>query len=262
MDSKNTYAERTYTEITDIRDKQKLDRLLGVIPDEVKTIVDIGCGNGLITNELHKSFDVLGADINASKLRFVKAPHIQASCDAIPRPDKSFDLVFSSEMIEHLPDDLFDRTLREFERLSKHYILITVPNREPLHKLQVRCNQCGRVYHKNGHLQNFSKESIAGLFPGWKVAALQEFGKPVRGYKKYLARLKHQLTPPQAWIPSHWIKSQGVPYHFCIHCGARNELKGAFNPIAFAIDSVNTLISAKHPSHLLILLRKNDNAWE
>ena len=256
MEQTNTYANREYNEITDIRDQRKVERIRKVIPKDVSSIIDIGCGNGLITNELEKDYDILGVDINASKLHFVRAPKIQASCDEIPKPDQSFDLVFSSEMIEHLPDDLYARTLKEFERLSRKYILLTVPNREPLHKLQVRCTHCGKMYHKNGHLQHFSLESIHELFPAWEVIYLEEFGKPSRDYKKTLARLKHQLTPPAAWIPSHWVKSQGVPYHFCIYCGGRNETKPRFNLLAFLLDSLNTLVSSKHPGHLMICLKR------
>ncbi len=256
MEEPNVYANRTYTEITDIRDQRKVDRIRAVIPDDVRSIIDIGCGNGLITNELARDFDVLGADINASKLEFVNAPHIQASCDQIPRPDHSFDLVFSSEMIEHLPDKLFLRTLEEFERLSRKYILITVPNNEPLHKLQVQCEKCHKRYHKNGHLQSFTKGSIKKLFPSWKIVKLEEFGKPVRGYKKWLADLKHTFTPPESWIPSHWVKTQGVPYHFCLHCGAKNHIRSRYHVLSFILDSFNTLISPKFPSHLLICLER------
>lgn len=250
------YAERKYEEITDIRDQKKLRRILEVIPDQVKTVIDIGCGNGLMTNELGKTYDILGVDINESKLQYVTVPHLKASCDAIPKPDQSFDLVFSSEMIEHLPDLLFLNTLKEFDRLSKKYILITVPNREPLHKLLVKCNNCGKTYHKNGHLQRFSKESIISLFPDWQILTLEEFGKPVRSYKKFLADLKHELAPSKSWIPAHWIKTQGVPYHFCIHCGYKNELKPHFHPVSFATDSINSLLSSRHPSHLMILLQR------
>jgi SAM-dependent methyltransferase len=250
------YAKRKYEEITDIRDQKKLHRILEIIPEDVKTIIDIGCGNGLMTNELGKTYDILGVDINKSKLQYVTVPHLQASCDAIPKPAQSFDLVFSSEMIEHLPDELFLNTLKEFERLSRKYILITVPNREPLYKLTVKCNQCDKTYHKNGHLQRFNKESIISLFPDWQILALEEFGKPVRSYKKFLADIKHQLAPAKSWIPAHWIKTQGVPYHFCIHCGHKNELKPHFHPVSFAADSINTLLSSRHPSHLMILLQR------
>ena len=241
----NPYAERQYSEITDIRDQKKLDLLAEVIPDEVKTIADIGCGNGLITNILHKNYEVLGVDINASKLQYVEAPVLQSSCDAIDRPDRSFDLVFSSEMLEHLPEDLYLRTLQEFERLADKYILITVPYRESLEKLVVKCNSCGRTYHKNGHLRSFNERTLAGVFKHFDLKEVKTFGNGIRSYPDWLAALKHSYVPPSGWIPGYWVKTMGVPYHFCIHCGAKNPLSPKFSPLGFLLDGFNRIFSPK-----------------
>ncbi|MEJ2005069.1 MAG: class I SAM-dependent methyltransferase, partial [Cyclobacteriaceae bacterium] len=227
-----SYASREYTEITDIRDPEKIRILLDLIPDDVHSIIDIGCGNGLITNKLNEKYNVLGCDVNSSKLRYVKGPKLQASCDDIPREDRSFDMVFSSEMLEHLPERLYRDTLKEFSRLAESYVLITVPYNEDLHKLEVKCGSCGQIYHKNGHLRSFDETSFNDKFSGFKTVYTSLYGKPVRKYIRWLADLKHSLTPPNAWIPKHWVITMGVNYHFCIHCGHRNELKPVFNPFA------------------------------
>jgi ubiquinone/menaquinone biosynthesis C-methylase UbiE len=251
-----SYAAREYTEITDIRDPKKIQTLLSLIPSDVRNIIDIGCGNGLITNQLNEKYEVLGADVNASKLEFVTGPKLQASCDAIPRKDMEFDMVFSSEMLEHLPDDLYARTLQEFARLAKKYILITVPFNEDLHKLLVKCDHCGKVYQKNGHLRSFSKHDLDQSIPGFRTLDTQLYGNSVRKYRKWLADLKHKLTPADSWIPKHWVKTMGVGYHFCIHCGHRNVLRSRFNLLSFMIDSLNTLISGRQRSHLIILMER------
>ncbi|MTI22749.1 class I SAM-dependent methyltransferase [Fulvivirga sp. RKSG066] len=250
------YENRSYESVTDIRNKNKVDKLFKLIPEDVNTVIDIGCGNGLITNELGKHYDVLGVDINESKLKFVETNKLKSSCDSIPKPDKSFDMVFSSEMIEHLDDDLFNRTMNEFDRLSKKYILITIPNKEPLHKLVVKCKNCHKLYHKNGHLRSFDTNSVKSLHPNWEVITTEEFGGNVRNYHKSLASLKHKLTPADSWIPNYWIKNQGVNYHFCIHCIHKNELKYRFHPISFALDTLNIMTTGKSKSHLLALFKK------
>lgn len=250
------YKNREYDQITDIQDQKKIERLLSIIPDDVKNIIDIGCGNGLITNELNRYFKVLGVDINASKLKYVEGPSLQSSCDEIDRPDQSFDLVFSSEMIEHLEDDLLHAALKEMDRLSKKYILITVPNKEPLHKLQVKCEACGAIYHKNGHLHSFTLEKLDSLHPNWKVLEKIEYGRKMRNYKKSLATIKHKVAPPSAWIPKQWVKSQGVNQSFCTKCGHKNILAPKFHPLAFGIDALNTVTSPKFLSHLMVLFEK------
>jgi SAM-dependent methyltransferase len=253
----NPYAERTYSEITDIRDQKKLDLLDKVIPNDVKTIIDIGCGNGLITNVLNKKYQVLGVDINASKLEYVEAPTLQSSCDKIDRADGDFDMVFSSEMLEHLPEDLYKRTLVEFERLAKNYILITVPYRESLEKLVVKCNSCGKNYHKNGHLRSFNEKTLAGAFSNFRIKELTTFGNGIRSYPDWLAEAKHNYVPPSGWIPGYWVKTMGVPYHFCIYCGAKNPLSPKFSPLGFLLDGFNSIFSPKYKSHLMVLFQRS-----
>jgi len=250
------YKNRSYSKVTDIKNRSKVEKVIDLIPDDVKSIIDIGCGNGLITNEIGKYYNVLGVDINESKLKFVQTDKLQSSCDNIERPDESFDLVFSSEMLEHLVDDLFKNTLNEFDRLSSKYIMISVPNNEPLHKLMVKCEKCGKAYNKNGHLRTFSENSIQNLHENWKVVHTETFGRRVRKYRKSLASMKHQMTPPSAWIPNYWIKNQGVNYHFCTNCGYKNNLDYKFHPLAFAIDSLNLVTTGKDKSHLLALFEK------
>ena len=40
----------------------KVQKILGMIPPDVRTIIDIGCGDGTITNRLAEKFDVTGVD--------------------------------------------------------------------------------------------------------------------------------------------------------------------------------------------------------
>ena len=38
--------------ITDI-DKKRIESLAGIIPEDVKSVLDVGCGNGIFINYLH-----------------------------------------------------------------------------------------------------------------------------------------------------------------------------------------------------------------
>ena len=137
---------------------QKTEFLKKVIPPDVKSVIDIGCGNGLITRELKNIFPVVvGCDISAEALSFIEGETICSSCDSIPVSDQSFDLVFSSEMIEHLDDTVLKGAISEMSRISRKYILITVPNSEVMAGAEVKCNICGCVFHQSGHLQRFTE---------------------------------------------------------------------------------------------------------
>lgn len=53
--------------------KDKINVLLSFIPDDVKSIVDVGCGNGLITNALKQQFEIFGIDRSITALKFLKS---------------------------------------------------------------------------------------------------------------------------------------------------------------------------------------------
>ncbi|MBL6448334.1 class I SAM-dependent methyltransferase [Fulvivirga sp. 29W222] len=252
----SNYAQRTYEEIIDIKDDKKVKVIKQLIPKDVKTIVDIGCGNGLITNQLAATYDILGVDINPTKLKHVKTKTLESSCNKIELPDKSFDLVFSSELLEHLPEQLLRETLSEFERLSKKYILITVPNKESLIKLMVKCDSCKKLYHKNGHLHSFDFKTLDVMFTDFRILEKMEFGPLIRAYNNILGKTKHALTPASSWIPKFWSKKQGISYTYCLHCGKKNETKHRFHPIAFGLDMINLALSKKNKSQLIALFER------
>lgn len=250
------YSQKKYTTVIDIKDQKKVDLLLKTIPNDVKDVIDIGCGNGLITNELANKFDILGVDINPNKLKFVKTKTLQSSCNKINRPNVSYDLVFSSELLEHLNEELYVETLNEFIRLSKKYILITVPNNESLEKLMVKCTKCNKVYNKNGHLRSFNMQNMDGLFTSFRLVKVLEFGNKIRSYNSFLNKIKHRFTPSSSWIPKYWSKTQGVNYNYCIYCGEKNQVVNKFSLIGRSIDLLNILFSKKSDSGLMALFER------
>ena len=254
----SVYLSKDYKTVIDTLDEEKMDLILSSIPNDTKTIIDIGCGNGMITNRLGKHFEVTGVDINPHKIKYVETKKILSSSHQIDLPDQSFDMAFSSELLEHLDPNLFDATLREMERLATKYLLITVPFKESLWKLVVKCEKCKKRYHKNGHLQNFDENKVRSLFLDFEMLQSQIFGRKVRVYNKFLATLKHQLAPPSSWIPRHWLSGRNINFHYCIHCSHKNFIQAKFHPVSFFCDSINTFVSVKQPFQLMALYRKRD----
>lgn len=113
-----------------VRLRSKIEKIFEFMPEDVKTIMDIGCGDGTITNELAKKYDVTGVDRSKTALSFVKTKKILSSSEKIDVPDKSFDMVFTSELLEHLENEVFYVTIKEIKRISKKYIFLTVLNNE------------------------------------------------------------------------------------------------------------------------------------
>jgi SAM-dependent methyltransferase len=75
-----------------------------------KRVLDAGCGAGYGSAELAQAADsVVGVDRAPEAIEFARAsyglPNLrfeQASCEALPHPDGSFDLVVAFEVVEHL----------------------------------------------------------------------------------------------------------------------------------------------------------------
>jgi 2-polyprenyl-3-methyl-5-hydroxy-6-metoxy-1,4-benzoquinol methylase len=141
-----------------------------LIPGDVRTILDLGCGDGIVTNEfIEKGVDVFGTDFSIAALGFMKGKRLVSSVNNIPFPDQYFDLVLCTEVIEHLPDEVYERTLSEIERVAKHYVVISTPNDEYLPSLSIRCENCKNVFHRNLHVQSFNRDVHSSLFKIFKL---------------------------------------------------------------------------------------------
>jgi len=127
-----------------------------MIPHDVEPILDVGCGEGAITNRLARTREVVGVDTSSTALSHLETTAIEASATRLPLADDSFDLVLSSEMLEHMPRKEYVAALAEMRRVTRRYLLISVPYREDLAFRNVRCPGCnwrGRVW---GHRQSLT----------------------------------------------------------------------------------------------------------
>jgi SAM-dependent methyltransferase len=166
-------------------EKDRVNRTIRLIPTDTNSILDLGCGDGVITNPLARIFpEVTGVDLSSEALKHVETKTILAGADKIPLPDCSQDLVLLSEVIEHLPSGIYEGCLAETERIARKYILVTVPYREYLRERFVLCPACGCTYHRYRHVRSFDLKDLAGLFPQFTVVKTEFLGgKTVRPYR-------------------------------------------------------------------------------
>lgn len=256
MDNAKVYELLDWEKLDLSKLKSKIDHLLNIIPSDVNSIIDIGCGNGTITNVLAEKYDTTGVDRSQNALKFVRGKKIEASCDSVPKENNSYDLVFSSELLEHLPEGVFQKTIEEFKRLSKKYILITVPNGENPNKLMIKCPDCGYIFNRPNHLRSFNLEDFKRLFPGYSIEHHSTIGKKVRYYIPFIQRLKRDITPSSSWIPYYWITKESRDT-FCPKCEHSFHYGYKFHPVATSLDILNVILSPKKPYWLVVLLKKD-----
>ena len=104
-----------------------------VVRDDMK-ILDIGCGidGRSFSDFAPESWEIIGIDIKEPA--FIKHSHknfryTQQSAESLPFADKSFDLVISIGMLEHvLPEHLYQSICTEIIRVGRQWIVV-VPYR-------------------------------------------------------------------------------------------------------------------------------------
>jgi SAM-dependent methyltransferase len=98
-----------------------------------KSIMDIGCGEGLVDYFLLKALPglkIVGGDQDEQALAVARvlnpgAQYQEMDGRATGLADASFDLVMANEVLEHLAD--YPKVIQEAARVSKKYFLVSVP---------------------------------------------------------------------------------------------------------------------------------------
>lgn len=141
------------------------------------TILDAGCGEGFTMDKLSKSrvgkkiegVEYSKGAIKLGKKNFPNLIFKKGSIYKLPYKDNSFDLVICTEVLEHLEEPV--RVLKEILRVSKKYLIISVPN-EPFFMLSnfLRGKNLSRLGNDLGHINHWnilsfrrflSKENVA-----------------------------------------------------------------------------------------------------
>lgn len=95
----------------------------------------------------------------------------------IPFENNFFDVVVMSEVLEHLSDDILEKTLPEIRRVLKDSGLFigTVPARENLNESIAVCPECACRFHRWGHVQSFDNNRLRNLLNNFfKIVNVEE----------------------------------------------------------------------------------------
>jgi len=157
-----------YVKPHDAHEKERVDQIMGMIPADVNTVLDIGTGAGHIYRRLKERCGLrpFGMDISLELVGRLQENTISvADIKNIPFKDRSFDLVLTADVIEHISPDDFNKSISEIIRVSKKYILINSPYKDAVDWPVARCGKCGREFNIYGHMRSVDKELINRSFP-------------------------------------------------------------------------------------------------
>lgn len=148
--------------------KIRLDAILRNIPNKKCKILDVGCRYGIMLEYLGRhGHDCYGIDPDPDALRLAKEKNLNVKegyAERIPYPDKSFDVVIFSEVIEHLRNPML--AICEISRVLKKggLIIITTPNLTSCWLLIERFwDWYAKVDYHNEHLFYFSPSTLSLL---------------------------------------------------------------------------------------------------
>lgn len=220
----------------DKREKERVTKTLSIIPNGVNSVIDIGCGDGRVTNKLTRLETVVGLDFSKTALRFVKVGKMMASSTALPLCNESFDLCIMAEVLEHLGDGEYQKALHDVGRIARRYVIVTVPYEQNLNGLLCKCANCGHTYSgtimAGEHVRSFSLEKLASLFTEFCLKRIIYIGKT---HSNPLLKMKQHLG-------YYYVNDAACP----ICCSSRqfSRKKGVFYKMMSAI---SWIIGKKKP---------------
>lgn len=229
--------------------KRRAEETIAVIPPDTHTILDVGCGGGIFINSLLSTYPdrfdrITALDCSEDALTHVKTEKFKGNVAKLPFEDESFDLVTCMEVLEHLDQEDYEKGVSELQRVSRKYIILTVPNNQDLVALLVMCPKCYCCFNPSFHVRSFDKNTLRKLFNKFRLTECKEIGhtRVVTSYGHLLRslwlcyKLFYKNTPP----PNIAI---------CPQCGYQNL--GGFERIK---DNGNVASSSKMLALLKVLV--------
>ena len=154
------------------------ERDLDELFDQVgpRSILDVGCGEGVLTSEWAMRLDggrIVGIDLDDPKLKAEwearRRPNLEYRAEeatSLSFDDGEFDMAAAIEVLEHVPDP--EATLAEMARVARRHLLVSVP-REPMWRM---LNMARGAYLRDlgntpGHLNHWSKVGFHSLLSGY-----------------------------------------------------------------------------------------------
>jgi ubiquinone/menaquinone biosynthesis C-methylase UbiE len=133
-------------------------------------VLDAGCGSGYGSAELSNAARVTAADISVDAIRHAREnfrrpgiTFLQASCEALPFADGTFDLITAFEVIEHLTH--WEQLLTEAKRVLKPtgILLVSTPNKS--YYAESRAAAGPNPFHTHEFEYREFEAALYGVFP-------------------------------------------------------------------------------------------------
>jgi ubiquinone/menaquinone biosynthesis C-methylase UbiE len=161
-------------------------------------ILDVGCGEGFILNQLNK--DSVGIDISQIALKNVKKRYgnkilISGNVENIPIIGGIFDKIICSEVLEHAqhPKKIINEIVRV--TVKSGLVVLSIPNEKMINRLKFFVKKIG--------LDNFLLKDVAETNFKWHLHVFE-----INEFKKMISKkleIKEIISIPFRFIPIRYV---------------------------------------------------------
>lgn len=182
--------------------KGKRNELEKFIPSNVKTVLEVGCGEGGFRASFDNNVEYWGVEPNKEVSRIAESQLYKvfnATYEEVEQdiPDSYFDLIVCNDVIEHMVDhDYFFKNIKD-KMKEDGKLLISIPNVRFINNLYNLIFKRDWHYEDQGildktHLRFFTKKSLINtlLGSGYEIDHLEGINKlNPKGLKKFIKYL-------------------------------------------------------------------------
>jgi ubiquinone/menaquinone biosynthesis C-methylase UbiE len=152
-------------------ERQRFLTLVGMVPPQTRSLLDVGTGNGAFLYFLEQTrpdISIVGLDSSRQAIadKLCKADIVHGSLDDLPFADGAFDVVSTLEVLEHVPSHLIPKATDELMRVARSAVLLGLPYRE--RRTRIKCPECNCGFDPYYHMRSYDDAAAAKLFRGLK----------------------------------------------------------------------------------------------
>jgi len=142
--------------------------------DHRPKLLDIACGTGTLLGKAYKAgYHCFGIDLSEERIKevshkFKDIKFLVGNSTTLPYSSEIFDIIVSTQLIEHLLNEDVDNFFKETNRclVKGGYLFITTRYNENLLLNYAVCPDCHAMFHIYQHLQKWDKAKITQILVG------------------------------------------------------------------------------------------------
>ena len=237
------------------REQERIQNILGLIPNDTSSILDIGARDGYLSLKLALMIDsVTALDLEMPTIDHPTIIPVKGDITKLNFSDNTFDAILCAEVLEHLKPSLLNVACQELLRVARKYVIIGVPFEQDIRVGRTTCSACGGKNPPWGHCNSFTEEKLRKLFKGAEVKQTTFVGS-----NKEKTNALSTLLMDIAGNP-YGTYGQEEPCVYCDHAIGNSRATGIFQKFlakaAILLDQMQAMTLSSHPNWIHIAFEK------